>query len=252
MKSSILLLLVVALSAQQLTLVWSLSTSSSSSNIPQKTNSESPSPAAAVTIQVCTGADCRVDGASDCLRALQQNSVLQQARKSNQSIRVQARACLGPCGDGPCVVVRDNTQDKKVVVPRDFQDPKCLVPPNAFGDSTRGVYQVRTAADVDFVVNLAARTGGIETGATTTKEDTRIIITPTRTIYDRPRNERKVLQRLMQFLVVVGLYQASQSNNGVIDTTQWRVAVGLFVASNFIMKENLLQQLFDKARKKLK
>jgi hypothetical protein len=259
---SLQLTLLVLVTQQQLIPVISLSSSKTK-------NSEVSTPTTAVTIAVCMGADCRVDGASDCLRQLQQHPIIQTAARNTDKtkdrkkklITVKARSCFGPCGDGPCVRVEDS-QKRRIVRPREFSNPKSIAPPELFGDSNRGVYQVRTAADVDFVVNLAATTAGVNTDGmvdpvgqqTSTNdhdEEGTVVVRSTRAWYDRPRNERKVLQRLMQFLVVVGLYDEYKAH-GAIDTVQWQVAGILFVASNFIMKENLIDQLLERARKKLK
>lgn len=197
------------------------------------------------TVSVCTGADCRVDGASPCLRALQQHPVIQNSRNAGSNIAVKARPCLGPCGDGPNVVILDS-EDNKVVRERAFQPPTSLVPPSWFGETNQGVYQVRSVADVDFCVQLAAETAGVELA----EDDPRSVnISSSRPWYDRPRNERKVLQRVMHFLILVGLYTYMVEHDGVIGVWQWQIAGALAVASNFIMKENLLEQLWDRLYK---
>jgi hypothetical protein len=219
------------------------------------------------TIRVCSGGDCRVDGSSECLRRLQQHPLIQQQRQRSKDaggspssdadddassfgtskIRIISTPCLGPCGDGPNVVVMDDRLSKRVVETRPVLSPKSLVPADMMGDNSRGVYQVRTQNDIDFVINLAAQTAGVKTtgsasestSSSTKRSNTdvdEVIITGTRTWYDRPRNERKVMQRLMQFLILVGLYDQYKTN-GVVEEEQWRVSLVLFAASFIIKKK---------------
>jgi hypothetical protein len=227
-------------------------------NAPCVTSLATSKPALA-TIRVCTGADCRVDGSTDCLRSIQQHELIQRAKDFNQDNANDARAiqvvscpCVGPCGDGPNVVVWDRN-GQRIVEPREFKAPKSLVPPDAFGDSSRGVYQVRTQDDVNFVAQLAARSAGMDTtlSANIDAPTDTIIVTPSRPWYDRPRNERKVMQRLMQFLVAVGLCDQYQTY-GMIEEEQWRIAIALFVLSNFMTNENLLSQAFTKITRSIK
>ena len=253
-----------------------------------------------VTISVCTGADCRIDGASHCLRRIQQatsivnNNVVVAAALSSfssnntttattsttttpsakKAIVVEARPCIGPCGDGPNVVVllsmdghnkKGQQQQQRVVStePQPNRGPGSLVPANVFGDNPRGVYQVRTPEHVDFVLNLAKQAAQIPhdiatttitssidnedaaAAATFTTTTTTTTTTSSRPWYDRPRNERRVLQRVMQFLVLIGLYQYDKIE-GSIGSEQWIVAAILGLASNWIMKENIIVFLWDK------
>lgn len=295
-------------------------------------------PKRTATLSVCTGVDCRLDGASDCLRRIQQEAKVRNDQflvwaeeneeeentttsndssrrrphqheqslqdappplptsittsRNNNVIAVQTRACIGPCGDGPNVLVL-NGQGQRVVVPVSSQPNRfgsaSLAPPDLFGDNPRGVYQVRTKEQLDFVITLATETAAgpvvvipttmmmipppkttttttpttsntIATTSTTTNtiltttppstENTRSIVTSRRPWYDRPRNERRVLQRLMQFLVLVGLYQYDQSHSSTIGTEQWIVAGTLGLASNWIMRENIIVFLWNKVMRR--
>jgi hypothetical protein len=126
-----------------------------------------------------------------------------------------------------------------------------------FGVNLRGVYQVRTQQNVDFVVDLAAAsTVGLEeeeenipAASIISAADTTIVATSTRPWFDRPRNERKFLQRLAQALVLLGLNQY-ENENGEIGGQQWQVAGILALASNFIMKENLIEGFITKQKKR--
>lgn len=57
-----------------------------------------------------------------------------------------------------------------------------------------------------------------------------IIIQGTRPAWDRPRNERKVLQRIMQLLVLGGLHQYD-IDHGSIDSPQYAIAAVLLLGS---------------------
>jgi hypothetical protein len=168
----------------------------------------------AVTIAVCTGLDCRIDGASGSLKQIQRRiSQLKKKKQDNHpddlatitlsKILVTSRPCLGPCGDGPCVLVLDGAQ-KRVVQQQPKETlvgPGSLAPADMFGVNLRGVYQVRTQQNVDFVVELAASTVGLEEeenipSAFISTVDTTIIATSTRPWFDRPRNECKFSNNL--------------------------------------------------------
>ena len=245
----------------------------SSSATPSATTASAPP---VVTLSVCTGVDCRLDGASECLRRFQQKYKQDLNNDSNQTtvstttttgskrIVVQARSCLGPCGDGPNVVVLETNGQRVVKMnhPLPPQLPGSWAPPTLFGDNPRGVYQVRTQEQLDHVWNLVLDTAGLEqdtageqkTPATATVMEDQDpidswIVTSSRPWYDRPRNERRVFQRLMQFMILVGLYQYDTSH-GALETPQWMVAGGLALASNWIMRENIVVFLWDKLSRK--
>ncbi|KAL7563010.1 hypothetical protein ACA910_013533 [Epithemia clementina (nom. ined.)] len=263
-------------------------------------NSKAPvavSGTASASLAVCTGIDCRLEGASGCLRRIQEeasrvnNKSIQQHAPpkgednqsgnkilSSKTIAVVARPCLGPCGDGPNVVVL-NDKGQRVVSPSEqpHRGPGSWAPPALFGDNPRGVYQVRTQGHLDFVLNLAAETAAAtynnttiittpstgliveKTDATTTTIQhhdplaTTTIASSCRPWYDRPRNDRRVLQRCMQALVLAGLYQYDQSHaEGAIGQEQYIIAGMLFLASNWIMRENIVVFLCDKIFRKSK
>ena len=69
-----------------------------------------------------------------------------------------------------------------------------------------------------------------------------MIVQSTRSIFDRPRNERKVLQRFAQCLVGIGLYQYDH-DHGSVGNVQYAIAAVLFLASDLILKEGLFYEL---------
>lgn len=181
---------------------------------------------ASTTIVVCTGEDCRIDGATQCIRRLQ--------RAVPDGIKVTGRPCLGPCGDGPNVKIVDEN-DARIVKPQDDRGPGSLVPAELFGSNPRGIYQVRTIRNVEQVVRIATDAAGFEPQEISNHaSSSSVVITSSRKLYDRPRNERKVLQRLMQAMVAAGLSQV-----GEVSTIQIGTAAFLFFLSSFIMKENI-------------
>jgi hypothetical protein len=197
-----------------------------------------------VTITVCTGVDCRVDGASECLRQLHKNV------PSSDRLKVTGRPCMGPCGDGPCVRVLD-PNSKAIVVDQEDRVQTSLAPPELFGSNPRGIYQVRTVKNLQQVISIATDAAGLEPkndGGIENILATEWMISSTRKPYDRPRNERKVLQRLAQCMVVTGLYEYYQSNNA-LGSLQYEVAFLLLLVSNFIMKENFATFLSKKITK---
>lgn len=211
---------------------------------------------AKATIAVCTGPDCRADGVSGSLKAIQRS--VSELRKFNPeaAIKVEARQCLGPCGDGPCVLVQDGLRNRVVrEQPKETKVQGSLVPPSAFGSDPTGVYQVRTNQNVDFVVGLAAETAGCTLHGDSARQSTLgddpkgLVTSCVRPWYDRPNNERKGLQRLGQFLVVVGLAHYFDAHDS-IGTVQWTIAGVLFVASNFIMKESLADKVLKRFGKR--
>ena len=191
-----------------------------------------------VTIAVCTGADCRVDGCSQALRELQK-----QNANDKETISVKSRPCLGPCGDGPTVMVLDK-QGARIVEDQNDKLPGSLVPPELFGTNPRGIYQVRTAGQVHQVSRIAQEAAGKSADEIPSPPENadEIIAQSTRSVLDRPRNERKVLQRFMQFLVLVGLYQY-EHNQGSLGNTQYTIAAILFLGSDLILKEGLFFEL---------
>lgn len=185
-------------------------------------------------IQVCTGIDCRVDGASDCLRALQ--------KRAKGNYKVRARKCVGPCGDGPCVLVADETGRRVVDQPQENKIQGSLVPPALMGANPKGVFQVRTAGQLEQVIAIATPQGA-EKEREVVDDSSALIVTSTRQPYDRPYNERKVMQRLMQFLVLCGVYSYDPQQVGSL---QYEIAFGLFLLSSFIMKENMFTGMYKK------
>ena len=190
-----------------------------------------------VTIAVCTGADCRVDGSTQTLREFQK-------RNANQDkIRVTGKPCLGPCGDGPCVMVLDD-QGQRLVEEQDNKLPGSLVPANIFGTNPRGIYQVRSVGQVHQVCRIARKAAGDgpEESCSPPDNANELIVQSTRSVWDRPRNERKVLQRFMQLLVGVGIYQYDH-DHGDVGNTQYAIAALLFLASDLILKEGLFYEI---------
>ena len=277
-------------------MLWSMSVSSPESGISSSatTNSQTQQQKpAVVTIRVCSGADCRVDGSTDCLRMIQtqckrklggNNSdkdapSVSQLRDNNQ-IKVKSVPCLGPCGDGPNVVLNlslegeNDDRNGKRVVNRELQDimkdmnggngPKSLVPAEPFGANTAGVYQVRTTQTAATIVNVAIQTltrdgDGDELPLSQLIEDESKMtskneqVTVTRQWYDRPRNERLVLQRFMHICILVGVSSKYNEDGGdSLPSSAWMIAGILWILSNLIMKENLLEQAWNKLNKKIK
>ena len=265
----------------------------------QSTNSQQTQPKPVVTIRVCSGADCRVDGSTDCLRMIQNqckqklatlgrsndDSSSQQQQQQQQlrdQIKIKSVQCLGPCGDGPNVVLNLSLQggendDRfgKRVVNRELQDilketnqkgsgggPKSLVPAEPFGANTSGVYQVRTTQNAATIVNLAVQTlskeGGVGEEAplrSLIEDESKMSsknehVTVTRQWYDRPRNERLVLQRFMHVSILFGLGSKYNDEGGVLPSSAWIIAGILWILSNLIMKENLLEQGWNKINRK--
>ena len=195
-------------------------------------------------ISICTGPDCCVDGSAFCMRQLQKSV---KAIDSDRNIRVTGRNCVGPCGDGPCVMILDATNNnERIVVDQPSKQSISLAPPDVFGSNPKGWYQVRTQQQLEEVMSSACESTGIpfETSAADGCGD-ELIIEPTRQMYDRPRNERKVLQRLMQVMVLAGFYGIE----GEPSQLQYAIGVALFILSNVIMKENLLEFLWKKFTK---
>ena len=193
-----------------------------------------------VTIAVCTGADCRVDGCTQALRELQKQNANE---KDKTLIRVTGRPCLGPCGDGPCVLVLDQ-QGKRVVEDQDDKVSGSLISPDLFGTNPRGIYQVRTTGQVHQVSRIAKQAAGKSLDELTPPPENanEIIVQGTRPFWDRPRNERKVLQRIVQVLILGGLHQYDVDHSR-IDSLQFAIAAVLFLSSDLILKEGLFYEL---------
>jgi hypothetical protein len=126
-------------------------------------------------------------------------------------------------------------EDKRVVQSQDDLIKTSLAPPEIFGANPRGVYQIRTRENLERVLQIASDAAGVESSEGL--KDTTVSfsgIISTRQLFDRPRNERKVMQRLMQFMVLVGLNEFDNVGN-----MQLLLAAALFLLSEFIMKENI-------------
>jgi Thioredoxin-like [2Fe-2S] ferredoxin len=227
-----------------------------------------------VLVRVCTGADCRVDGASECLRMMQKLASTTSNNSTDKTLlKVKASPCLGPCGDGPNVVVMDGTTNKRIV-DTELQARRngsgSVVPADIFGASVTGVYQVRSSQDAAGVINLAigsltksldnddqnvAQSASSKLAALESNDsNTVVVITSNRAWYDRPRNERLMLQRLMHVSILAGLasYGTSSQGCGELSNLQWGTAAILWIASNFIMKESLLEMVLLKTKKQLR
>jgi hypothetical protein len=240
---------------------------------PPSSRSPATTTAEMLVVRVCTGADCRVDGASECLRMMQQLASTSSSNNTDKTLlKVKASPCLGPCGDGPNVVVMDGTTNKRIV-DTELQAQKSgsgsVVPADIFGASVTGVYQVRTSQDAARVMNLAIgilRTSldydqkNVAQAASSNfvalgnnDNNTVVVITSNRAWYDRPRNERLMLQRLMHVSILAGLASYDTSHGGSeLSNLQWGTAAILWIASNFIMKESLLEMVLLKAKKQLR
>ena len=207
---------------------------------------------AGVTIFVCTGPDCRVDGASGSLRALQQAaSKLSVSSKDDRTLAVKARNCIGACGDGPCCTVIETKSQRRVIQDQPSLVRSSLVSPELFGCNPVGIYQVRTQADVDFVLDVATQKEPRQASRDQVDTSSSIIVADsTRQWYDRPNNERKVLQRAGQLLVLVGCLDYAKANDEGLGTVQYVIAAVLILASNFVMKDNLFQQIFAEAKRR--
>jgi hypothetical protein len=229
-----------------------------------------------VLVRVCTGADCRVDGASECLRMMQKlaSTTSNNSNSTDKTLlKVKASPCLGPCGDGPNVVVMNGTTNKRIV-DTELQARKSgsgsVVPADIFGASVTGVYQVRSSQDASGVINLAigswktsldnddqnvAKSASSKLAALESNDNnTVVVILSNRAWYDRPRNERLMLQRLIHVSILAGLasYRTSSQGGGELGNLQWGTAAILWIASNFIMKESLLEMVLLNTKKQLR
>jgi (2Fe-2S) ferredoxin len=217
--------------------------------------------------------DCRLDGAALCWRMLQQecrnlqrwnNTIL-----ANPVVTIESTQCLGPCGDGPNVVIVPSDHspvganrttsygrvwNEALAMHRPFSNAqshhKSFVPADLFGANVQGVYQVRDSERAHAVVMVAADTVA---PPTTRADDATAVSSPNfsnapvrflesrRAWYDRPRNERLVFQRVLHASILYGLAASEQP----LGTTEWGIAVVLWILSNFVMKESVLEQLIQ-------
>jgi hypothetical protein len=244
--------------------------------------------------------DCRVDGSAQCLRLLQEElrqrkwaaatmttstttttRTITTAAVAAAAVTIKSVPCIGPCGDGPNVVVVDATTGKRIVDPdlaQRKEGPMSLAPADMFGVNTAGVYQVRNAAMANAVMNLAIASNGTAVSTATTTpggggggrggggasflsepavrgqsdNSENGIVVSNRNWWDRPRNERIFLQRCMHASILVGIADrygtttaagTSSSGEAQLDALGWSMAAFLWLLSNFIMKESLLEQV---------
>jgi hypothetical protein len=197
------------------------------------------------------------------------------------AVTIKSVPCIGPCGDGPNVVVVDATTGKRIIDPdlaQRKEGPMSLAPADMFGVNTAGVYQVRDAAMAHAVTNLAMASNGA-TASTNTATTTPGggggrgggaallsepavrgqsdnsggggIVVSSRNWWDRSRNERIFLQRCMHASILVGIADqygtttagTSTSGEAQLDALGWSIAAFLWLLSNFIVKESLLEQV---------
>jgi hypothetical protein len=163
-------------------------------------------------------------------------------------------------------VVVDEADGKRIVdraLAQRKERPLSLAPADMFGANTAGVYQIRTAEMADAVVNSALSGTSSNTGSTasgtreegrgrrTSALETRTIVSSSRNWWDRPRNERLFLQRCMHTAILLGIAneQYSSTSGEGLGTLGWSLAAFLWLLSNFIMKESLLERVLSgKAR----
>lgn len=173
---------------------------------------------------------------------------------SGQKIRVTGRGCIGPCGDGPCAfILEGNDERKKIVQGQPSKQQIALVTPDVFASNSGGWYQMRTREQIQEVLDIAC--GAAKQRESEGKEDLVPIqaissaqIQPTRQWYDRPRNERKVLERLFQVSIALGLSIYSEDHGGEIGNLQYGIAAFLWFLSSLIMKENIWNSLIFRKR----
>lgn len=202
-----------------------------------------------VTITVCTGPDCRVDGSTQTLKQLQSCvSQLNQGQNQKQkSITIQSKNCLGPCGEGPCVQVLNAQKQRVFRGEQPNREPSdSWMPADSFGADTKRIYQVRNAAQAAFVLELAASEAHLPKRLIP-DESSFPPVQSTRAWYDRNNNDRKVLQRLLQVAVAAGLLEYSKTHDE-LGPLPWGIAASIVLTSNFIMKDNLLEQVVVRRR----
>ena len=224
-------------------------TKSSSSADDRSGTSDGATPSTTTTIAVCTGPDCRVDGSTDCIRQLQkQVSTLNNSSDSQGRIKVTGRACVGPCGDGPCAFVLDG-EGQKIIQQQPSKKQVALVPPDIFGSDPKGWYQIKTSEQLQEVVSIASKAKDKNEESLSSSLLRFQDIQSCRPPWDRPRNERKVCQRIMQVSVLWGLEEFS--NEDVVGSLQLSIAFALWGLSELIMKENIFSvfaSLFKKRK----
>jgi hypothetical protein len=129
-----------------------------------------------------------------------------------------------------------NDIEKRVV---QKQPPETLgrgsvLPADMFGGNLKGVYQIRTRENVDFVVQLAAETAGVDPPPPSSEMAGSLVTSSSRPWYDRPRNELKSLQKLTILAILAGVRDYDLANGG-IGIEQWGIAGVLFLASFLIL-----------------
>jgi (2Fe-2S) ferredoxin len=230
--------------------------------------------------------DCRLDGSAQCWRMLQQECRNLQPSNDDtiitaNAVTIESTKCLGPCGDGPNVVIvpsdksllsstnrtttsYDRIWDETLAIPRPLSNAqryhKSFVPAYLFGANVQGVYQVRDSERARAVVHVAVASSlgtvksslrkatAMDTTTATTTTSNRAaqqqplqFIESRRCWFDRPRNERLVAQRVLHASILYGLATAS-NHQPLGTTTEWGIAIVLWTLSNFVMKESVLEQ----------
>jgi hypothetical protein len=158
------------------------------------------------------------------------------------------------------MILDERRNQAKVVVAQPSKKSISLAPPDVFASNPSGWYQVRTPEQVQEVLEIACQAAEIDAPPPLLLDKelpTPYHIASTRPWYDRPRNERKFLQRLMQVTILLGLAQYDNNTNHPagesIGAVQYGITCALLLLSTLIMKENVWNTLiFAKRRKSQK
>jgi len=62
---------------------------------------------AEILIQVCSGANCAVNGSFAVVREIENYFKIKASDESNPKIKLEEISCLGQCGEGPIMVIND-------------------------------------------------------------------------------------------------------------------------------------------------
>lgn len=183
-------------------------------------------------IRVCQDKDCLLDGSKETLSLVKQ-AIAPDTDGNGQPITVKSCGCLGPCGSGPTVDVRQD--GLRVKDTREGQDDYFIFRKI---DSAKAVGDMLTIAGIGDPLQLPLQ----EDSSSMSMSDNGKSVTRTRQWHGLDRNQRIVVQRILYAITALLLWNAHLNgtwdeiggNGVVVPNSYYGIAAAVFVASQFM------------------
>ena len=173
-------------------------------------------------MRVCQDKDCLLDGSKETL-ALVQSMTPSAGSDNGNPVTVAPCGCLGPCGSGPTVDVRQD--GLRIKDTRDGQNDYFLF------------REINSAKSVGEMLAIA---GIPMPSSPETSGDDSAVIKSAREWYELDRNSRITLQRMLYAVLALPLINAHLCGTwdviggAVVPNSYYAIAAAIFIASQFM------------------